>query len=75
MFFYEIADLWNQNPSTSATSVVKNISRIEHHSFVPEHFLKIDCEVGLSAAKNCAARASCVTFRQEPMTRGMQLPC
>ena len=36
---------------------------LEHHRFVPEHFLKIDCEVGLLAAKNYAARASCVTFR------------
>ena len=41
--------------------VVQNI--FEHHRFIPEHFLKTDCEVRLLAAKNYAACVTCVTFR------------
>ena len=37
---------------------------VQHHSFVPKHFLKTDCDmIKLLAAKHYAAGASCVTFR------------
>ena len=51
--------------SLSLKTVQETLFKIslEHHSFVPEHPLKIDCKVGLFAAKNFSARASCVTFR------------
>ena len=51
--------------SLSLKTVLESLFKIslEHHSFVPEHFLKIDCEVRLLAAKNYAACANCFTFR------------
>ena len=53
------------NLSLSRKTVQESLFKIllKPHSFVPKHFLKIDCEVGLLAAKNYAACANRVTFR------------
>ena len=53
------------NLSLSQKTVQESLFKIllEPHSFVPKHFLKIDGEVRLLAAKNYAACANRVTFR------------
>ena len=53
------------NLSLSREAVQESLFKIllERHSFVPKHFLKIDCEVRLLAVQNYAACANRVTFR------------